>query len=87
MNNDNNDNNDKNILTETLVDRYTTLIKHDIIGGSDLNKNHPRGGFLPIVLCKKKKQDDDTLNNREFLNKKTNSMSIKDILSNRRNNK
>ena len=83
----NTDNNDHNILTETLVDRYTSLINHNNIGGSDLDKNHPRGGFLPIVLCKKKKQEEATVNNREFLNKKTNSMSIKDILSNRRNNK
>ena len=83
----NTDNNDHNILTETLVDRYTSLINHSIIGGSDSDKNHPRGGFLPIVLCKKKKQEEVTVNNREFLNKKTNTMSIKDILSNRRNNK
>ena len=83
----NTDNNDQNILTETLVDRYATLIKHNILGGSDLDKNYPQGGFLPIVLCKKKKQEEATVNNREFLNKKTNSISIKDILSNRRNNK
>ena len=75
------------IDTESVVDKYTKLSKSDIIEVQNLNTKHPRGGFPPILLCEKKKDDDKKISAREFLNKKTNIPSIKDILLSRRKNK
>ena len=71
---------DANVLEK----KFSNLLNNDIpilTGGSENNK--PTGGFLPITECTRKDLINEENKNREFKGKK-NSVSIKDIMTKRR---
>jgi len=72
------------IDVNVLETKFSNLLNNDIhiiTGGSDSSK--PTGGFLPIIECTRKDLINEENKNREFKSKK-NSVSIKDIMTKRR---
>jgi hypothetical protein len=74
---------DSNILTETIVNKYNDLTK--IVSNDEKNKKYPRGGFLPIMLCKSNKEKNNLKIRESIPLPQLNKVSISSILKNRRN--
>lgn len=77
---------DSNILTETIINKYNDLTKI-VINDDDKIKKYPRGGFLPIMLCKSNKEKNN-IKIRESTPlplPQLNKVSISSILKSRRN--
>jgi hypothetical protein len=76
------------IHTDTLLDKFDNARDFNMKGGEldEKSKDVPNGGFLPIILCKKKEDVTKQTENREFKTRSSKtSISIKDILTKRKN--